>query len=613
MISSSVLRRMKPRWSAWFWMAFLLHCLGTGISAQTGTPNFQVSYSLPTNQNSVALTNGGTLQFPPTLLGSTNTATVVIANTGTAVGAVTSITGGGQAFQLVGLPVLPYNVAPNATLIFGIRYAPTQSGADTGTLALGLAGNTLTASLNGSSVASNFSYAVSTPTGEVAFTPGQTVPIPDTQVGSTTSILIQVRNTSAVTAAISNIAATPSVYTITNPPILPATVNPNGVIAFTLNFKPTVAGKTAGSLQVGSDLFVLDATGLGSEYTFSYGTGTPVSVVSGGTVIFSPVQVGQTAQIPFTVTNKGTVAGTIASIAVADTTGVYKLLDTPGLPVTLSAGGTAAFTIVFTPATTGFATTTLQIDTQTFTLSGSGTHPPPLPAFQFTGATGAVGPLQQPAIGLTLSSPYALPLNGVLTITMNSAVFAADPSVQFSTGGLTVAFTIPANTTQAIFPNGAPQILLQSGSTQGTITISPKFATQSGLDLTPASPPAVVLTVPAAAPQLLNAQVTNVTNASFALSLTGLTTTHALTTLTFQFTPTGGGKPTQYTVDVTSAAGVWFNSSASQPFGGQFAVAVPFALPSPYVTAPATSNIQSVSVTAANAQGASTAVSLLLQ
>lgn len=576
-------------------------------------PIFEVSYTLPTNQNSVPLTSGGTLQFPPILVSNSITASVSISNTGTGPGPVGSINTSGNAFAALGLPLLPATIQPGSTLTFFVRYSPTIAGTDTGTLTIGLGGSVFTATLSGSSIISTFSYAVSTPSGDVAFTPGQAVPIPDTALGQTTSLLIKVQNIGTIPASIGVIAASPAVYTVTSPPVLPATLNPNSLITFTLNFTPAVAGKTQGSLQVGNDLFALDAIGLGPKYTFSYGTPNPVTVLAGGTVVFSPLQVGQKSQLPFTLTNSGTAAGTIASIAVADTSGVYKLLNLPALPLNLNPGDTATFTIQFAPVSVGFATSTLQIDTQSFTLSGSGSAPPPLPDFQFTGASGAVAPLHQLAVGLTLSAPYSLPLTGVLTITVNSNIFASDPSVQFSTGGRTVSFTIPANTTQAVFPTGGSQILLQSGSTAGTITITPSFATKAGLDLTPDSPPTVVFAVAAAAPQLLSVQVTNVTQASFAVSVTGLSTTHTISRLTFQFTPSGGGKPTPYVVDVAAASGLWYSSTAAQPFGGQFAASVPFAIPSPSTTALATHGIQSVSVTATNAQGTSNAVSLSLQ
>ena len=127
------------------------------------------------------------------------------------------------------------------------------------------------------------------------------------------------------------------------------------------------------------------------------------------------------------------------------------------------------FTIIFTPTTLGFSNGTLQLDATTVALVGSGTQPPALPAYTIGGASGAVAPGTQPNINLTLASPYPLALSGVLTAA-TSGTLPADPAVQFATGGLTVPFTIPANSTSAVFGAQGTQIGLQTGTVAGTIT-----------------------------------------------------------------------------------------------------------------------------------------------
>lgn len=573
------------------------------------TASLTVSYTMPPNQNTVPLASGGTVQFPPTQLNNSVTATIAITNSGAAPGPVTDISiPPGSAFQLVGKPLLPANVNPGASLVFGVKYTATTVTNDTGSLTINLGGTVSTFGLAGSGISSSYSYLMN---GTTPITPGP-LPFPDTAIGTTSSVFIQVRNTGGAAGVINAIAATGAFAVTDGPPMFPITMNPNDQVTFTLTFAPVLPGKLTGKLTVGNDVFDLSGTGLGPKLTFSYGPGS-VTVLNGGLVVLSPTQVGQNTKASFTVTNAGTAVTTITSVALADTRGIFILVSPPTGPVTLNPNDTLTFGIIFQPAVTGFATTTLQIDTQTFTVSGNGTPPPALPNYQFTGGSGNVSPLQQPSIGLSLSAPYSLPLTGTLAISVNSAAFLPDPAVQFATQGKTVTFTIPANTTDAVFPTGGNQIGLQVGSTAGTITITPSFATKSGLDMTPVSPNTVTFTVPASAPQLVRIQVTNVTQAGFVVGVTGLSTTHSLSTLTFQFTPTGNGKPVSYSVPVSAAAGLWFTSAASQNFGGQFSVSVPFAIPSPSVTALSTVNLKSVSVTADNAQGTSGAVSFAIQ
>ncbi|HUI77971.1 MAG TPA: choice-of-anchor D domain-containing protein, partial [Bryobacteraceae bacterium] len=483
---------------------------------------------------------------------------------------------------------------------------------DTGTLQIDLGGNSFSAGLTGTGINFQYSYQMITSTGSSSFSPSQAVSLPDTQVGTTTSVTVRVQNTGTAVGTIAAIATTNGPFTLANLPILPKTLNPNDIAMFTLSFTPTQTGKNTATLQIGNDLFTLTGNGLGPKLDFSYGSALPTVVQNGGAVIFSPVQVGQTATLPFTVTNDGTTPGQLASIAVTDTKGIFTVSNLPSLPITLKPGDTFTFNVSFTPALTGITTSILEIDTQTFNLSGSGTAPPALPAVQFTGASGAVNAFSQPAIGLSLASPYPLAVSGTLTISISSQ-FNPDPTVQFGTGGKTVQFTIPANSTEAVFARGSNQALLQSGTTASMITISAALATASGLDLTPSPAPSVLLTVSSAAPTLLSVILTSESSTSFALQITGFSTTHSLTNLNFQFTTTGVNIPTGgVSVDVSAAASNWYASTTSQPFAGQFLISMPFILTqgSSSSTTSLVSEIQSATVTASNAQGASNTLSI---
>jgi hypothetical protein len=579
----------------------------------TGTaPNLTVSYAFNSNGNVLPLASGSTLTFPGTLVNGSTVATVIVANQGSGAGMVNSLSVTGSAFQPQGLPLTPFSIAAGSQLNFTITYSPTKVGTDSGTINIDLGGNAFSASLSGTGINFQYSYQLVTPTGSVSFAPNQTVSLPDTTVGNTSSVTVKVQNAGTAVGTISAIAATNGPFTVTDLPITPATLQPNDILTFTLNFTPTQAGKNTGTLRVGNDLFSLAGNGLGSKLDFSYGAAASV-VQSGGTVIFSPLQVGQTASVPFTVRNDGTTPAQVASIAVADTKGVFTLTNLPALPITLNPADTFTFNISFAPATNGISTSTLLIDTQTFNLSGSGGQPPPLPAVQFTGASGTVSPFTQPAIGLSLASPYTIPVSGTLTLAISSSNFNPDPTVQFGTGGVTVAFTIPANSTNAVFTGGNNQIRLQSGTTAATITITAALATASGLNLTPSPAPTVSLTVASAAPTLLTAGVTSEGATSFTLQIIGFATTHSLTKLNFQFTAKSGASvgSGSVSVDVSSASAIWYAGSQSQAFGGQFSISIPFLLTqtSTSTTITPVSEIQSVTITATNDQGTSNSLS----
>jgi hypothetical protein len=264
----------------------------------------------------------------------------------------------------------------------------------------------------------------------------------------------------------------------------------------------------------------------------------------------------------------------------------------------------------------GAATATLRVDTNTFTLNGAGTSPAPLPGYRFEGASGTQEPLQQPAVSLTLASGYPLTLNGTLTLAFNSDVFANDPAVQFATGGRTIAFTIPANTTRAVFANGSQQIRLQTGSVAGSIILTPSFATDGGINLTPSTPTTLTLTVAPAAPRLLNVSISAKTTTTLTLLVSGYATSRAVTGMELRFTPNSGENvsTTQLSLNVESAFIAWYQSQASQAFGSLFTVTIPLTITGDVknVTNPV-DTIQSIAITARNANGTSNSVSVNVQ
>jgi len=337
-------------------------------------------------------------------------------------------------------------------------------------------------------------------------------------------------------------------------------------------------------------------------------------VADGGTVIFPPLAVGSSENVNFSIQNTGTSNATISSINLAAASPVFSLAQLPSLPMDLSPGATVSFAIGFLPNNTGSLTATLRVNNSSFTLTGNGTQPAALSSYSFQGPSGNVQPSQQPAVGLTLSAPYPLPLQGTLKLSFVSAVFVDDPSIQFATGGRTVNFTIPANGTQALFGSNATTVPLQTGTTAGNIVITPSFAMQTGFDLTPASPATLTLTVQRLAPQLLNGSISSVTATGFTLVLNGYTTTRALRQLDIDVTPKAGQSfsATHLTIDVNSASAAWFQSATSQSFGGSFLVAVPFVLSGGTAGTDLVHMLQSLSVTATNEIGVSSSVSVTI-
>lgn len=590
------------------------------FTLQGSAPSLVLSYILQTDLNVVPLQSGGTVPFPDTLIHTTSQATVNISNVGSAPGQVSKVEKtGSAAFTLVGLPLFPVSIAAAQQLQILIRYTPTVVGPDSAQIQITLDPGTapLTVNLQGNGVSPMFTYNILAGDQVTPVTPPGPIVLPDTNLGAQNSIILQVKNTGNTTGTISSPPGLNGPgFSLSGGPVFPQILKPNDSFAFTVTFTPTQPGDQTGQLLVGSDLFTLMARGLGPKLGFSYGSnGTMTTLGPTDAVVFSPTPIGQTAQLDFVITNNGTTAATVSNIGIGESAGPFSVASSPPLPTSLDPGASVQFTLKFAPVTTGFVGGTLHIDTIAIPLVGSGTAPPPLPTYTIQGPSGNVAPQSQPAIRLSLSSQYPIDLTGVLTLTTSSDLIS-DPAIQFATGGRTVPFVIPANTTDANFANQGPQIRLQTGTVASTIILTPSFATKSGgVDVTPASPATLQFAVAAAPPTLLAVQATNETPTGFVLNVTGYSTTRTLTSMTVQFTAASGFNigSSQATIDLRGIAAVWFQSAGSQAFGGQFEVSIPFNLQgTPPTGTTLLQTIASVAATVSNDRGASNSMQINL-
>ena len=570
-----------------------------------------------TSGSFVPLASGGTVQLPDTLLNATSSAIVNIVNSGSGPGIINSIAVAGNGYTVVGVPALPANINPNATLSLTIQFTPTTIGSVTGTLQAAFGSGSLTATLSGKGISSFLQYQLSQNGTTSAITPGQTISF-STTVGGKAQATIQFQNVENTALLISSIAVSGAGFSLTDIPFLPTTLQPQQTNTATVTFTPPAAGAFTGRLQIAGDSFLLSGSSLGPLFQFSYLAGSsPIVVTPPGPVVFPVTGVGGPTTLQITITNTGTSPGPIGSIGVLDTTGTFQLTGLPTLPLQIAPNASVTFNAVFNPRSPGQATTSLLVDGTTFTLTGIGQVFGAVPSSSFTGASGTQQPFTQPTIGLSLSAPYPVDLQGAVTMLDTSLYFAADPAVQFSTGGRTATFTIPANTLQAVFANGATLIAFQTGTVASVLTFTPSFLIGTS-NVTPPNPPVLTVTVPALAPVELSASLSGRTLTSFTVTLHGYTTTRNINKVMVQLTPTSGSNlsATTFTADVSPAAQSFFQTGAGQATGGQFNLDLPFSLSngstSSNSTTDLTKEVQSVSVTVSNEIGSSNTLPVIL-
>jgi hypothetical protein len=317
----------------------------------------------------------------------------------------------------------------------------------------------------------------------------------------------------------------------------------------------------------------------------SFTTPSPLPSATGGSPYSQPIAVtGGTAPYTFTIDSGSAPAG-----ITLDATG--KLAGTPAKL------GAFNFTVRATDANQSTAT-------QAYALTVTA---PTLPPPTIGGVTDTEPPGQQPGISLQLANAYPLPLDGTITLTFVSAVAADidDPAIQFSTGGRTAHFTVPAGATTAVFPNSA--FAVATGTLAGKITLTVTFQA-GGQDVTPQPTPTRAITLPAQAP-VITGVVASRNSGGLAVNVTGFSNTRDMTSASFQFQAASGTtlQTSLVTITVDSIFATWYNDPASPPFGSQFTFAQPFTISGN------ASGVTGVTVTLTNKQGASNAVTATAQ
>jgi hypothetical protein len=593
--------------------------VGTATLNLTGVaPEFTFSY-IAQGGNPIQVAPGGAMTMALTAIAATSNTVVVVTNKGSGPGVINGVSGSGSAFSLVGLPLPQTSVDAGKELRFTIAFTPAQLDPSAGALQIALFDKTVSFNLVGEGSGPEWAYETIQESTISAILTGQPISMPDAVIGEKSTITVRVTNVGNADGRITAINVSGAGFTLTDQPFVPLTLPADTSATVTVTFTPTQAGRVSGRLRIGPDSFEISGNGLGSVLQYSYAIGSAsITVLNNGSVAFTPVAVGRTSNVRFTVNNTGTAPSSIGSISIVQTGSVFALTQLAELPVTIQPGSTFSFQLGFTPITMGASTATLKLDnTQTFALSGTGNTPAALPDYRFEGPTGPQEPLAQPAVALSLAQAYPLALNGTLTMNFYSEVGASDPAVQFATGGRTTTFVIPANSTRAVFPNNATQIRVQTGSVAGAITLTPSFQTTEGkIDLTPLNPASFSVTVPQSAPRLLGVSITGKTASGFTLLVTGMATGRSVTQIEVQFTPTANETvaTSKVTLPVESSFLAWYSTAASQAYGSLFTASVPFTMQGDVKNVTSVvDTIQSLSVTISNRQGTTAAQSINLK
>lgn len=320
---------------------------GTGV-ASTSSP----TYLLTPSASSVS--------FGKILVGSSASQSVTLANTGNSSVSISQISVSGTGFTASGVtPPVTLSAGQSVSLL--VKFSPGVAGSLTGsvTVVSNASNSPATISLAGTGVQPQISVV---PT---------SVNFGNVTVGITNTQTVTVSNPGSANLSVTQATVSGTGFGL-SAVTLPLTLAPGGSAALTVSFKAASASSTTGALTL-----VSNAPNSPLSVALS-GTGvSPVLQLSANptALSFGSVTIGSNGTQTVTLTNTGNSAVTILQISVAGTGFSYSGL---ALPITLSAGQSTSFNVIFAPATSGSLTGTATAVSNatnsptTISLSGSG-------------------------------------------------------------------------------------------------------------------------------------------------------------------------------------------------------------------------------------------------
>ena len=511
------------------------------------------------------------LDFGSVTVGSNQSLTETVTNTGGSSVTITQAAISGTGFSISGVST-PITLAAGQSTALTIRFTPASAVAGSGTLTVSSTASnpTLTVALSGNGIAA----------GALGSIPSS-LNFGTVTVGSNQSLSGTVTNTGGTSVTISQVAISGTGFTLSGI-TAPVTLAAGQSTTFTAKFSPASSGSASGNVTVTSNApnptltIPLSASGI-----------TPGALGSSPTSLnFGNVTVGSNQSLSGTVTNTGGANVTISQVAASGTGFSLSGVTTP---VTLTAGQSTTFTVKFSPGSAGSAsgsviiTSTASNPTLTVPLSATGV------------AAGALGsnPTSMNFGSVTVGSNQSL--SETVTNTGGASVTISQVSASgtgFSLSGITTPVTLSSGQSATFTVKFAPG---SAGSASGTVTVT-STASNSTLSV-PLSGTGVAVGTLGSSPtslnfgsvtvgsnQSLSETVTNTGGASVTISqvaasgtgfsLSGITTPLTLTsgqgvTFTVKFAPTSAGSASG-NVTVTSTAS---NPSLDVPLSGTGAAA----------------------------------------
>lgn len=432
--------------------------------APTGAGTFNATASVTSNAlNAVpnlvlsgdGTDNGGQLGLSPAsddfgsvVVGTKQSRTVTMTNSGTASVNISQVSISGGGFQMSGISA-PLTLNPAQSTSFTVAFAPQATGAASGTVTITSDGSnpSLSMALSGAGIAAG--ALGSNPT---------SLSFGSVQVGVKQTLSETVTNTGGSSVTISQVGISGSGFSVSGI-TAPVTLTAGQSASFSVAFTPASAGAVTGNVTVTSNA---------SNPTLNIplsGTGLAAGALSSNptSLSFGSVQVGVKQTLSETVKNTGGSTVTISQVGVSGSGFSVTGITTP---VTLTAGQSASFSVAFDPASAGAVTGSVTVTsnasnpTLTIPLSGTGL------------AAGALGanPTSLSFGSVTVGNKQTL--SETVTNTGGSSVTISQVAVSgtgFTLSGITAPVTLTAGQSATFSVAFTPA---SAGAATGDVTVT---------------------------------------------------------------------------------------------------------------------------------------------
>jgi len=407
----------------------------TPASAGTITGNLAIANTGSTPTVNVALSGGSqtvgaitpsspSLNFGSILVGSKQTLTETLNNTGGSALTVTQVTPSGTGFTVSGL-TLPLNLPAGEGQSFSVTFTPQSARTVSGNLAIANTGAT---------------PALNIPLSGGGQTAGALTPSPaslnfgSVEVGSDQALTETLTNSGGSTVTVTQVSPTGTGYSVSGLS-LPLTLTAGQSQGFSVTFTPSSTGNSSGNLAITSN-----ASDASLNVPLSGNGLAPGSLAPSPTSLsFGDVQVGNNQQLSETLTNSGGVNVNISQASIGETGFTMSGLNPP---LTLTPGQHYTFTVTFTPPSPGNESGNVSIVSNasnpnlSIPLSGTGT---PVPQ-----GTLAVSPVSLDFGNVVVGTNSQL--TGTLTASGESVTVSSDifNGSAYALSGISFPVTIPA-------------------------------------------------------------------------------------------------------------------------------------------------------------------------